>query len=318
VARTANVIQFEKNTGGRTVLGGSVEDIRKQSDQLVEMLTPHAPPPPPGVETKDGDVDGIKYRLYVPKEAASKGPLPVAIWTHGGGFMIGDLNTDDPFCRIISEQAPCIVVNVDYRLAPEQKLPTQLEDTLSVYKWAHQNASSFGGDPSKFFTVGGSAGGSLALGVANRLVKDSSKRDMIKGVAAIVPATLHYDNVPEEYKQLYKAYEENATDVPIIDKKSMQTFYHHAGADPKNSDTFTALDTDNHKNYPPTYIVTCEFDPLRDDGVIMEHALKKAGVPVKRDHYDGFPHYFHIMPIPEAQQFVGNLIGGVKWLIGQM
>ena len=152
-------------------LKGTPEEIRAQVDQLVQMLIPQMPAPNDACDVKEGDVEGIKYRLYTPKEAAKSGPLPVGIWTHGGGFMTGDLNTDELLCRVIAENAPAIIVNVDYRLTPEHKAPTQLQDTLNVYKWAHQNASSYGGDANKFFSIGGSAGGALALEVANRLVK---------------------------------------------------------------------------------------------------------------------------------------------------
>ncbi|KAJ8061507.1 hypothetical protein OCU04_009321 [Sclerotinia nivalis] len=202
-------------------------------------------------------VEGIEYRVYTPKEASKHGPLPVAIWTHGGGWMTGDLDSDDLLCRVIAEHAPSIVINVDYRLAPEHKYLTQLEDTLKVYRWAQQNAISFGGDANKFYTIGGSAGGALALQVANRLVKDPAKRNNIKGIAAIVPCTLHFDNVPEGYKSIHKSFEGNKTDVPVIDKESMEIFYREAKVDPKDSDIFTALATDNHKNYPPTYIASC-------------------------------------------------------------
>ncbi|KIV82066.1 hypothetical protein PV11_04202 [Exophiala sideris] len=312
-------LDLEKELGGRMVMHGSADELRAMYDQLVAMLLPQAPKPSDAVESKDGEVDGIKYRLYSPKEAAKQGPLPVAIWTHGGGFVTGDLNSDDLLCRVIAEHAPSIIVNVDYRLAPEHKAPTQLQDTLTVYKWARENASSFGGDPNKFWTIGGSAGGALALQVANHIVKDPAKRGGIKGVAAIVPAALHYDHVPAEYQSIFKAYEENKEGVPIIDKESMRNFYDLTGVDPKDSDIFTALATDNHKNFPPTYFVSCEKDPLRDDATVMEAALKKAGVPTKHDYYKGLPHYFWIFPsVPEGQQFVGNLIGGVKWLISQM
>ena len=266
-------------------LKGTPEEIRAQVDQLVQMLIPQMPAPNDACDVKEGDVEGIKYRLYTPKEAAKSGPLPVGIWTHGGGFMTGDLNTDELLCRVIAENAPAIIVNVDYRLTPEHKAPTQLQDTLNVYKWAHQNASSYGGDANKFFSIGGSAGGALALEVANRLVKDSSKRGMIKGVAAIVPATLHPDHVPEEHKSMYKSYTENAVDAPVINKESMQIFYDHLEAKPDDADIFVALDTDNHKNYPPVYFVACERDPLRDDGIVMESILKKNGVPTKLDFY---------------------------------
>ncbi|KAL2441696.1 Versiconal hemiacetal acetate esterase [Exophiala dermatitidis] len=316
---TESWIELEKNLGGRMCLHGTPEEIRGQYEQLVQLLLPQLPQPSDAVESKDGEVDGIKYRLYTPKEASKQGPLPVGIWTHGGGWMTGDLNSDDLLCRVVAEHVPSIIVSVDYRLAPEHKVPTQLQDTLKVYRWAHQNATSIGGDPDKFYTIGGSAGGALALQVANALVKDPSKRNNIKGVAAVVPCTLHWDNVPEEYRSIYKAYEENKENVPIIDKESMEAFYHHTGVDPKDSNIFTALATDNHKNFPPTYFVSCEKDPLRDDAYVMEAALKKAGVPTKHDHYKGLPHYFWIFPsVPESQEYIQNLIGGVKWLVSQM
>ena len=106
----------------------------------------------------------------------------------------------------------------------------------------------------------------------------------------MVPLTLHPDNVPEQYKADYKSYTENAENVPVIDKTSMLQFYEYTGVDPKDSSYFTALDTENLKNFPPTYICTCEFDPLRDDGQVMAKALKDNGVPVKTDFYPGLPH----------------------------
>ncbi|EXJ94727.1 hypothetical protein A1O1_03124 [Capronia coronata CBS 617.96] len=316
---TYHDIQLEKDLGGRMVLHGTPEDIRGQYDQLVAVLLPQLPPPSDAVESKDGEVDGVKYRLYTPKEASKQGALPVGVLTHGGGWMTGDLNSDDLLCRVVAEHVPSIIVSVDYRLSPEHKVPAQLEDSLKIYRWAHQNASSFGGDPNKFYTIGDSAGGALALQVANQLVKEPSQRDAIKGIAALVPCTLHWDHVPAEYQAMYTSYEDNKENVPIIDKGSMKTFYEHAGADPEDADTFVALATENHKNFPPTYFVSCEKDPLRDDALVMEEALKKAGVPTKHDHYKGLPHIFWIFPaIPEGQQFVENLIAGVKWLISQM
>jgi versiconal hemiacetal acetate esterase len=172
---------------------------------------------------------------------------------------------------------------------------------MKVYEWAHQNASSIGGDANKFFSIGGSAGATLALTIANYLVADPAKRSSIKGCVALVPATMHWNHVLPEYKSMYRSYDDNVG-VPIIDKGSMEVFYDAAGLDPKDPNTFVALNTQNHKNFPPTYIVTCEADPLRDDGKVMEECLKKADVPVKSDHYSGLPHYFWIFPsVTEGQ-----------------
>lgn len=164
---------------------------------------------------------------------------------------------------------------------------------------ARQNAKSYGGDPNKFFTIGGSAGGGLALAVANRVTSNPEKKDGVRGIVAIVPLTLHPKHVPEEYKADFKSYTENAEGVPVIDKKSMDQFYEYTGVDPKDKSYFTALDTENLKNFPPTYICTCEFDPLRDDGQIMAKALQKNGVSVKTDFYEGkFFFYIYYISFP--------------------
>ncbi|EME86810.1 uncharacterized protein MYCFIDRAFT_49459 [Pseudocercospora fijiensis CIRAD86] len=309
---------WEAASGGRAILHGSPAEIRGMVDGLMQALTPMMPPFTEAVDVKEGDVDGIKYRIYTPK--AKSGPFPTAIWTHEGGYMTGDLDSDHLICGLVSEHTNSAVVNIDYRLAPEFQWPTQLEDSMKVYKWAHANASSFGGDPNKFYTAGGSAGGALAFQIANQVVQDPELKDSIKGIVAMVPATTHWDSIPEKYKSKHKSYEENKEGTPIIDKKSMEIFFEHLGpkADPNDPNVFTILATDNHAKYPPTYLTSCEFDPLRDDAYIMEEALKEAGVPVKHDHYKGMPHYFWIIPaIPEGQEYVSNLLQGIAWVLAQ-
>lgn len=277
---------------------------------------PHAPKPSENVTSQDGDVDGVKYRVYNPK--AASGPLPIFIWTHGGGFMTGDLNSDDLLCRAISEHTQSVVVNVDYSLTPEAKWPTQLNECVKVYKWAHDNASSIGGDSNRMYTIGGSAGGALALQICNAVLKDSALKNSMKGVAAMVPCTVNPDNVPEKYKSSYKAMQENEKGVPIIDKNSMDIFYEHLGGAKDDPSLYVLLDESNHKNFPPVYFTSCEFDPLRDDAYVMEAALKEAGVATKHDHYKGLPHYFWIFPgIPEAGTYMQQLIGGIGWLHSQ-
>lgn len=299
------------------VLGGSIENIRAQYDQLIQMLLPQLPKPSENVESKDGEVDGVKYRVYNPKGVS--GPLPIAIWTHGGGYATGDLNSDDLLCRVVAEHTKSVVVNIDYRLAPEFKWPAQLEDSMKVYRWAHANASSIGGDPNKMYTIGGSAGGGLALQICNKVLKDPSLKSSIKGVAAMVPLTIHPDRIPEKYKANYTSYTENAKGVPVIDRESMDLFYNALGASGGDPECWVLLDEANHKNYPPVYFTSCEFDPLRDDANVMEAALKSAGVSTKHDYYKGFPHYFWIFPsVPEGQEYVGNLLAGIGWLQSQM
>lgn len=274
------------------------------------------PKPSENVTSQDGEVGGVKYRVYNPKEA--QGSLPIFVWTHGGGYMTGDLNSDDLLCRVVSEHTKSVVVNVDYSLTPEAKWPTQLNECLKVYKWAHDNASSIGGDSNRMYTIGGSAGGGLALEICNAVLKDSALKSSIKGVVAMVPITVHPDNVPEKYKSLYKAYDENKSGVPIIDRNSMEIFFEHLGGSNDDPSLYVLLDKDNHKNYPPVYFTSCEFDPLRDDTTVFEAALKEAGIPTKHDHYKGLPHYFWIFPgLPEGGEYVQKLLGGIGWLFSQ-
>lgn len=233
--------------------------------------------------------------------------------------MLGDLNSDDVLCRVVAEHTNSAVVSIDYRLTPEHKWPTQLEDSMKVYRWAHKNASSFHGDPNRFYAIGGSAGALLAFSIANQVVNDAELKSSLKGIVAQQPACVHPENCPPEYQHMYKSYTQNAKGTPVIDGESMDQFYKAANADPKDATMFTALATENHAKFPPTYITTCEFDPLRDDGYVMESCLKKAGVPTKLDFYPGFPHYFWIFPtVPESQQYAGNLLQGIGWVLSQM
>lgn len=127
--------QLEEALGGRTALHGTPAEFREQFTTLGAMLAALYPPPTDAVSSTDGEIDGIGYRIYTPVEAAKAGPLPVGLYTHGGGFVVGDLNSEDPLCRAIAEHAGCILVSVDYRLAPEHKAPAQLTDALNVLKW---------------------------------------------------------------------------------------------------------------------------------------------------------------------------------------
>lgn len=167
---------------------------------------------------------------------------------------------------------------------------------------AVENASKFNGDPKKVYTIGGSAGGGLAFQIANQVLRDDKLKDSLKGIVAMAPVTAHWDSIPAKYKDNYTAHKDNEKDAPVIDKESMEIFYKHAGADPNDSTCFTILATDKHKDFPPTYFTSCEFDPLRDDTTVMKQALDEAGVPTKHDYYPGFPHYFWIFPpVPEGQ-----------------
>ncbi|KAI9810198.1 MAG: hypothetical protein M1827_006644 [Pycnora praestabilis] len=309
-------LEVEKALGTRPVLSGTAEEITEQYNGLGAMLASQMPPPDPSVKARDEKIDeNVKVRIYQPKEAANDEKLPVGVFIHGGGYITGSIDAEDPLCRLVAQHTPCIVVSVEYRLGPKHKLPVMIDDCVTAYNWAWNEAEKLQADQHKYFVWGGSAGGGLAFSVANKVI-EAGKSNHIQGIVALTPVTLHPEYVPEEYKSMYTAYSDNAKDVPIIDAASMKTFYDAVDAKPEDPYTFTAL-SKNLKDFPPTYIATCDKDPLRDDGKVMEYALKKAGVKTNLDNYLGFPHYFWTFPsIKKGQTFVQNVVKGVHFVLG--
>lgn len=186
---------------------------------------------------------------------------------------------------------------------------------------ANQTAVNLGGDPARMFTIGASAGAGLALCVARKVAlgQSSAATDSVKGVVAFAPYSLHPDHTTTAFQSTHLSYAENGVDAPIINKAAMLQCFQDAGLSPDDMDYFAALDSEHHSLYPPTYIATCEMDPVRDDGKIMAKSLESAGVSVKTDHYPGLPHCFWMFPsLPETGVFMYNAISGVKWVINQM
>ncbi|KAH7410925.1 lipase/esterase-like protein [Cadophora sp. MPI-SDFR-AT-0126] len=305
-------LEYEKVLGMRPLLGGTPQDIIDQFNGLGASLAAQAPPPDASIITEDTTADGVPVRIYTPPGATGK-KLPVAVYYHGGGWLVGSLDSEDAWCRVISKNTPCILVSVDYRLSQTDKWPAQLDDSVTAFKWARNNASKYGGDGSKLFTIGASAGGGLALSVANELIK-AGQGSQVSGIVAMVPVTAHPDSIPSSYSSIYKAYTENASGVPVIDAGSMKTFFDAAGVKPTDEKAFVTL-SKNLKDFPKTYISTCGKDPLRDDGKVIEEMLKKEGVETKSDFYDGVPHYFWLFPgVERGEEFLMNVCKGAKWV----
>ncbi|CZS89361.1 related to Putative sterigmatocystin biosynthesis lipase/esterase STCI [Rhynchosporium agropyri] len=308
-------LDYEKVLGSRPLLSGSPQDIIDQFNGLGAALAAQAPPPDTSVITENTNADGVPVRIYTPPSATGK-KLPVGVYYHGGGWLVGSIDAEDAWCRVISKNTPCIIISVEYRLTQTDKWPAQLDDSLTAFNWARTNVTKFGGDSSKIFTIGASAGGGLALSVADELIKAGSG-SQISGIVAMVPVTAHPDSVPSAYKSQYTSYTENASGVPIIDAGTMKTFFEAAGIQPDNEKAFVSL-SKNLKDFPPTYISTCGKDPLRDDGKIIEEMLKKEGVKTKSDFYDGVPHYFWLFPgVERGEEFLLNVCKGVQWATSQ-
>lgn len=180
------------------------------------------PPPDPTVKTEDKTTeDGLKVRVYTPE--GYTGRKPVGVYFHGGGWAMGDLDGDDPFCRMISKGGGVVLVSVEYGLAPQNKHPGLINDCWKGLQWALQNAKALGGVEGKIFTSGTSAGGQLALGIALKAIDEGLGGSLV-GTVALVPATVHPKAVPEELKSKYTSMKEHAEHT-IDTANAMDTFW---------------------------------------------------------------------------------------------
>ncbi|KAF5972622.1 hypothetical protein FBULB1_8644 [Fusarium bulbicola] len=312
-------LKFEESLGGvRPVLKGSAEEMRDQFRGLGSLLASQAPPFPENkLKISDGEVGGVAYRTYTPLNSEAKN-LPIGVFFHSGGFVVGNLDSEDGFCRYIALNANVVILSVDYRLSPEHKAPAHLENAVTLYEWAFNNAEIIGGNHSNMFAIGTSAGGALALAVARKVVLGQTDlpTDAITGVVALCPVAFHPRNVPAKFQSKHSSYQDNKDNVPIIDEESLLQMFDNTGIDPDDKNYFPMLDYSCLKASPRTYIVTCGMDPLRDDGRILHDSLSSAGVPTKSDHYRDMPHCFWIVPsLPETEVFLKELITGISWAI---
>ncbi|RGP60875.1 putative sterigmatocystin biosynthesis lipase/esterase stci [Fusarium sporotrichioides] len=308
--------------GSRPAFTGDANDMRSQLIGLSKSLAPLFPPESNGVVTKDGTYEGIRYRVYTPSiiNDATIGKLPCGVYFHGGGFVLGDLDMDDPICRALCEGTHAVIISVGYRLAPEHKAPTQLRDSLEFFEWVYHSAKNLGTCQEKLFTIGTSAGGALAFTVARKVALGhaSLPKNAAKGVVAFNPVTVHPDNIPKYCMSQHTSFEENKENTPILNLKTLLEFFTLTQISPNDSDYFVGLDQESHGLLPPSYIVTCEWDPLRDDGKVLADSMELLGVNVKRDHWNGMPHCFWLFPmVPEYTEFMEMAYKGFKWVIEQ-
>jgi acetyl esterase len=219
-------------------------------------------------------------RIYMPY---GTGPFPVLVYLHGGGWVIGDLEAYDATCRALTNAAGCLVVAMEYRLAPEHKFPAAPEDCYAATCWVAANAAAIGGDPRRIAVGGDSAGGNLAAVVA-QMARD-------RGGPALVYQLLVYPVTNYGYDTA--SYEENAEGY-LLTRNAMVWFWNHylRSAADGNNPLASPLRASDLRDLPPAMVLTAEFDPLRDEGEAYAMRLQEAGVPVTLKRYTGTIHGF--------------------------
>ncbi len=256
------------------------------------------------VENRTISVPGgeIPLRIYTP---AGEGPFPALVYYHGGGWVIGNLDTVDVPCRMLANRAGCVVISVDYRLAPEHKFPTAAEDSYAAAKWVADNATSIQVDPEQIAVGGDSAGGNLATVVA-LMARDQSGPSLAYQML-IYPVTNH-SYATESYQENGEGY--------FLTKNTMEWFWNHYLRDEQDGQNPYAspLLAEDLSGLPPALVITAGFDPLRDEGEAYAERLKAAGVPVEATRYDTMIHGFFWMPgvLAEGQKAINQAADALK------
>jgi len=223
--------------------------------------------------------EGVPIRVYTPD---GEGDFPALIFFHGGGFVLGNLDMNDGLCRLIAKEAQCVVVSVDYRLAPEHKFPVAVNDSFAVVKWVHQNGNRLRIDTTCIAVGGQSAGGNLAVVMAY-LAKENNI-PIVKQI--VVYPMLDYNFQTPSQQKYATGYNLTSSQVEFYWENYLNS------KEDRNNPLACPLQIEDVSGFPGALIITAEYDPLTSDGEIYADRLKKAGVQVEYSCYEGMIHPF--------------------------
>jgi acetyl esterase len=274
-----------------TSMGGEAEGPEVARVEMQEVAGPNGP---------------IPVRVYTPPGA---GPKPGLVFFHGGGWVLCNLDTHDGTCRELALGADCVVVSVDYRLAPEAKFPAAPEDCYAATQWTFLEAERLGIEPDRIAVGGDSAGGNLAA-VVSMMCRDRKAHQPIHQLL-IYPVT-HHDFGTDSYRDNGKGY--------FLTTEMMRWFWHHyleSDVDGKNP-LASPLCAKDLGGLPSATVLTADFDPLRDEGRAYAERLETAGIPTRYTNYPGVFHGFFAMTqeIPRARQAVEETCAALREAFG--
>lgn len=303
--------------GARPINTLTVEQARTQptpADAVRSVLAKRgaSTAPEPVASVVDVTIPGpggpLAARIYTP---AATGPLPVALYIHGGGWVIATIDTYDASARALANAAGAIVVSIEYRKAPEAKFPAAHDDTFAAWQWLLANAAGFGGDPARAAVVGESAGGNMAASIAVRARDDGTPPPVHQ--VLVYPVT---DVVPDKPSLIQNR------DAAPLNTASLAWFYEKylgSVSDAANP-RFAVLRTPELRGVAPATVITADIDPLRSEGREYAERLGAAGVPVSYVNYPGVTHEFFGMGavLDEARAAVAKAATDLKASFAQV
>lgn len=247
--------------GAKRLIQGVVEPVRSVEHILI-----------PGPESL------MAARIYRPSEGAS---LPLILYFHGGGFVLGNLNTYDSSCRALANAANCIVLSVAYRKAPEHRFPAAHDDAFAAYRWALKNCGSIGADPYRIAVAGESAGGNLAAAVC-LMAKSRSIRQPAHQLLVYPITDDRFDT---------DSYQEHA-DAKPLSRAMMRWFWKHYMQGQPTNEICCPLRSSDLAGLAPATVISAEIDPLRSEGEHYADRLRSYDVPVHARLFRGVTHEF--------------------------
>ncbi len=267
----------------------AIEDLTPAAarEQMEAAVRARGIDPTPVGEVAEQKIPGpggdIRLRIYRPDAAADAG-LPLLVYFHGGGHVIGSLDTHDSVARNLCQGAACIVASVDYRMGPEHRFPAAVDDSFAATVWLHQNAAEIGADPGRIAVAGDSAGANLAAVVA-LMARDAGAPAL--RLQLLVYPIADYNLVGESIKTYAKGY-------GVLTAAGMRWFQQHYLREIGDADDWRAspIKAADLSGVAPALVITAECDVLHDDGAAYATRLREAGVAVEHTEYTGMIHGF--------------------------
>jgi acetyl esterase len=272
---------LERGTGVPATHTLPVDEARRLYEARIAVMAPPAEVATVAERSIAGPGGAIRLRIYTPK---GQGPFPLMVFFHGSGFVLCSLDTHDGMCRNLSAGIGCVVVSVDYRLAPEHKFPAGPDDCLAATRWAAAHAVELNADPSRIVLAGDSAGGNMAAVTALRVRDEGGPA--FTGQMLLYPVTdYHTPGTP--------SYQENAEGYGLT-RDTMKWFWAHylEDADQAEHPYASPLRARDLAGLAPAYVLSAEYDPLRDEAERYGERLRASGVPVEITRRAGMNHGF--------------------------